>query len=405
MKKSPGIYPNRWITSVLTIVCALWLLNASTLRGQSQGRGNQSGNASSNSQAGGQFQGRGNQSGNARGQQDLLTVVAQESFGALLTRPSDESNQWRYALCLPSGSSLDQTFPISFQLHDGNGTSPETADIFLDVAGRLVDSATVSDDEFSISDSDTTPSTETIHVVTDVLRDGAYNLNVQVQARPQRRVHPPHATVLIHVLVGSACAETSETSGSGGGGTSVATIIQPTGPSFFTDSEYNALEKCDGEPASGASDGTFQIVARPNAETIVSTNPGQFYYNLIWPNPGSEQPVSIELSASNLNPKGRNAVHAMLFDSSGFVASLESWDMANEDGTPCGPSGPCTVTVGSGKTLWITWHLEYAGKGESSSGISNSCPGNKTISATGTLKNGPTTLLTGSATATGYLKQ
>ena len=317
--------------------------------------------------------------------------------------PSDEANQWRYAMCLAGGSSLSQTFPVRFRLDNTNDIPSQTATILLDAAGRLADDATFLE-EFPLADNGALL-TQNISVVTSALDDGAYTLNVQIQARPQRRVRPPHATIRIHILVGAACSQPAGVSANAGSDDSVNTIIQPSGPSFFTDSEYSALDKCDGQPASGGSGGTFQIVARPNAEIIVASNPGQFYYNLIWTNSGATQPVTIELSSTNLDPKGGKPIHAMVFDSIGFVASLQNWDMTNEDGTPCGPNGPCTLSVGSGKTLWVTWHLEFTGKGDSSTGISSTCPGNKTISATGTLKNGPTTLLTGTATATGYLKQ
>ena len=101
-----------------------------------------------------------------------------------------------------------------------------------------------------------------------------------------------------------------------------------------------------------------------------------------------------------------NAVHAMVFNSEGFVVDVNNWDMVNQDGTPCGPNGPCTITVDAGMVLWVTWHLTFQGIGSPSAGISDTCPGNVTISATGTLKDSSGgTLATCTATATGYLKK
>ncbi len=234
---------------------------------------------------------------------------------------------------------------------------------------------------FSISDNNVAQ-TDNIVVSTGVLADGVYNLNVQIQGTPSSQVQLSHDTIHIQVLVGAGCSHSC----------------------FFTDSSFNLLTDCGGNPVSDSSGGTFAIVGNARGR-VVATNPGQFYYNLIWTNPGSTQTVTINLSATNLLPQGANAVHAMIFNSSGFVADLSNWDMVNENGTPCGPSGPCSVSVPAGNVLWVTWHLTYAGIGSPSAGISSACPGNITISATGTLTdNSSATLYTCTTTATGYLK-
>lgn len=87
--------------------------------------------------------------------------------------------------------------------------------------------------------------------------------------------------------------------------------------------------------------------------------------------------------------------------------------MVNQDGTPCGPSGPCTVTVGAGQVLWVTWHLEFSLVGSSSAGIGSTCGGaggvpisaSATLSSNGPLSSGGTALASCSTGATGYLKR
>jgi len=150
---------------------------------------------------------------------------------------------------------------------------------------------------------------------------------------------------------------------------------------------------------------------------IVSTNPGQFYYNMIWTNnAATPEAVTINLAANNLVPMGANSVHAMTFNSGGFTQNASSFDMVNTNGVPCGPSGPCTITVAAGDTLWVTWHLQYGPIGTSANGLpdwgtvcpnptgASACDGQSAISATGTLTNSSSTLYTCTASACGYLK-
>ena len=318
-------------------------------------------------------------------QKDNLVVTAKTSSGGVNPTSVGNApfnNQWFYAYCLPSGSSLNDSIPVDFKLTNTNGVTPETVNISFNAVGSPAVANFITVSGFSISDNGATL-TNNISISTGTLADGVYNANVQISGDPSNKVQLSHDTIHIHVFVGAAC----------------------TGPTcFFTDSDFNLLKKCDGvtdvETNSG---GTFLIVANAKGR-VVATNPGQFYYNLIWTNPNSKQDVTISFSATNLNPKGANSVHAMVFDTSGFIANLSNWDMVNQDGTPCGPSGPCPITVEAGKTLWVTWHLEYAGIGGPSAGISSSCPGSVTISATGTLSFGPTSA-TCTATAKGSLKQ
>jgi hypothetical protein len=317
---------------------------------------------------------------------DQLVVTAQTSSGSAgavaPTAPGNSPKQWFYAFCLPSGGSLNQTFPLQIQLNNPTGgTSPETAEVSFNAAGSL---ATTPPASFFIQDNSSSQNVS-FTVSTGPLADGNHSVNLQISATPNSRVSSSHDTIHIQVIVGPGCADSKPSC-------------------FLTSSEFDLLTDCGGAYVSGNSGGTFQIVA-PRAK-INATNPGQFYYNLIWTNHGDTQPVTIELNASSLSPHGANAVHALVFDANGFVTDASNFDMVNQDGTPCGPSGPCTISVEAGKTLWVTWHLQYSQIGGSPAGISDTCPGNALISATGTLKDqAGVTIGSCTASASGYLKK
>jgi hypothetical protein len=101
----------------------------------------------------------------------------------------------------------------------------------------------------------------------------------------------------------------------------------------------------------------------------------------------------------------RELARGSLTGATGFTADLAGFDLVNGDGTPCGPTGPCTVTVPSGQYLWVTWHLQSNLIGTSSLPISATCPGNEAIAATVTLTDGAGMVTSCGASASGYLKQ
>jgi hypothetical protein len=225
--------------------------------------------------------------------------------------------------------------------------------------------------------------------------------------------------VHIHILVGNACSGGDDASENQprtpeppannpqppSSGTLVTTAPPAaTGTGFFTDGDFNLLENCQGADVAGNTGGTYAIVARPQSNVIAATNPGTFYLNWIWDNPGAERTVSIELNGMNLEPRGANAVHAAQFDANGFVKNEDNFDLVNEDGKACGPNGPCTVKVGAGKKLWVNWHLTFAGKGQPADGISKTCGAGLAISATAKIKEGANQLATTTVNALGYVK-
>lgn len=305
---------------------------------------------------------------------DSLAVVAQPSSptGATPTNPGNALHQWFYAFSLTPGQSLNETFPVEYTLTNTNLNSGESVQVSLNPVGSLANlsGTTVAAPGFAISDTGI-PETHNINVATGPLAAGDYVLNVQISGTPANKVQLSHSTIHIQVYVGNEIS------------------------CFFTDGDFVELSDCAGNPVSSNSGGSFVITAsNGKVPKVASTDPGQFYYNLLWTNYGATQDVTINFSADNLVPQGQNAVHAMVFNEDGFVQDATRFDMVNEDGTPCGPSGPCTIEVPYDHTLWVTWHVEYEHKGVALANFSTPLPqvcspdattAESVISATGTL--------------------
>lgn len=140
---------------------------------------------------------------------DELLVSAQTSFGSAgqvaPTVPGNSYRQWFYAFCLPTGGSLNQTFPLQFQLNDTNGTSGESASVSFDTDGSI-SSSTTPPAGFNISD-DGTVQNKSFTVATGILADGEYTINLQIPASLNNKVNLSHDTIHIHVTVGSGCID------------------------------------------------------------------------------------------------------------------------------------------------------------------------------------------------------
>ncbi len=318
---------------------------------------------------------------------DTLTVTAKTSDNSKV--PEAVGSNWVYAYTLPCNSIFSDTLHVELFITNTNDSTPQSYTIGFSKSGNpaLSGTATSLPANFSLAD-DGNPVTKDIPITTGSLAPGDYLLNIGI-TYPNSNVsagNPNSIQVKIHV---NECAA------------SVPTC-------FFTDSNGNFLADCSGALVSTNSGGTFMLVDKKNG-TIVATNPGQFYYNYIWTNDGPTVDVQVQLSdLVNLVPQGANAVHAYTFDTSGFTQDIDSFNMVNNDGTPCGPFGPCTINVGEGDTLWVTWHLAYKGIGEQKPGAGYSCPGHEPIGAAARLvdANNTVTVVAGgcSASATGYNK-
>ena len=134
---------------------------------------------------------------------------------------------------------------------------------------------------------------------------------------------------------------------------------------FITDSSGNFLTKCDGSLAdqSGSDAGRFAIVA--NKKLIeVSTNPGQFYYNVLYHN-STSAPITVDVTFSRLgvDPKGAQAIHAALFAPPFSGITQDGFNDVN-DGIPEGTDDQVQgITIPAGWTLWVDYHLQWTGLG------------------------------------------
>jgi hypothetical protein len=146
---------------------------------------------------------------------------------------------------------------------------------------------------------------------------------------------------------------------------------------FITDPSGNFLTACDGSLAdqSGSDSGRFAIVAnKKNIE--VSTNPGQFYYNVLYHNPGSAAiTVDVNFVKSGVSPKGAQAIHAGLFAPPFSGITQDGFNDVN-DGIPEGTDDTVLgITIPAGWTLWVDYHLAWDGLGSPvPTGCATECP-------------------------------
>lgn len=158
---------------------------------------------------------------------------------------------------------------------------------------------------------------------------------------------------------------------------------------YITDSSGNLLTACDGTLAdqSGSDDGRFAIVAnKKNLE--VSTNPGQFYYNVLYQNPGSADiTVDVTFSRLNVSPKGAQAIHAALFAPPFSGITQDGFNEVN-DAIPEGTDDQVQdITIPAGWTLWVDYHLQWDGLGSPVPALcATECPNaNQQFSVTSTV--------------------
>jgi len=337
---------------------------------------------------------------------DNMTVTAgnSASLGIQAFVPGQAQNQWFYNYtCVQTGTSLSDSLPITFSLDNArNDVTAVTATVSFNANGNPTLAGAIS---FSPTTVDVTAggSTVTADIVisTGNLSAGTYDANVQISTDQPSKVSLNHDVIHIRVTVADACT-------------------QPKTACFITDSSFNPLVDCSGNPVAleSTSGGTFRIVFN-HQNKVVSTNPGQFYYNLLWTNDtGADHKVTLTMSKSDdtLVTTGTNALHAAVFQSAAIDPTqplVSQFDAVNTNGTPCGTgtAGSTTcksvATVANGQTLWVTWHLAYAKIGQNISNVSpGACPGTELISASCDVSDTDTTdlLTTCTASATGYLK-
>jgi hypothetical protein len=285
---------------------------------------------------------------------DTITVTADTSTnGVTPTSPSPFPHNYFYILCLPSGSSgVVDTFRLHFDVFDtNNNAADEQAAISFNVAGNPAVTMTTAPTGLTVSETSNPSDYVDVTVSMTNPADGHYTTNLQISVDPASGFTLSHNIVHIVVNVGGACS-TSEVS------------------CFFTDSNFLALTDCSGNEVLDNAGGTFQIVTNKKG-IVTATNPGQFYYNMLVSNfSGQDEDIEVDLSRLNLIPSNTDstghpiaqAAHADVFNTLTGATDPNAgndWTLTNTQGTPCGPSGPCTLKVPAGDTLFVTWHLVY----------------------------------------------
>jgi hypothetical protein len=240
--------------------------------------------------------------------------------------------------------------------------------------------------------------------------DGCATVNVSINSGP---LSNPVYTKNFHVEAVSASPANTHVNLSDQNFHIKVRVGQNAGSSalcYITDSNGNFLFDCSGTEVtdSGSTGGRFAIVV--NKKTIeVSTNPGQFYYNIVWTNStGVDQVVRVDFARSGVIPNGAQAIHGEVFPDpfSGVPPSL--FNQVN-DGIPSGTDDSLdTITVPAGWTLWADYHLEWPGIGSAApGGIGTSCAtANQAFTVQGTISStgdGPVSE-TCTAGASGYKK-
>jgi hypothetical protein len=161
---------------------------------------------------------------------------------------------------------------------------------------------------------------------------------------------------------------------------------------FLTDSSGLLLTNCTGDAVSGQGldVGKFAIVA--NRKGIeVATNPGQFYYNLIYNNtsPTDYKTVNVKITPiTGAVAHGKQAMHWNVYNNYTTSLSQSEWDATNSTGNPDGADpNVYNVSVRPNSHLLVTYHLEWRGIGSQvPSGCASTCPlANQILEITGTV--------------------
>lgn len=290
-----------------------------------------------------------------------ITVTPQQSVNGIIPgNPGNSSNAFYDYYNVTAGDSLSDTIPVHMciaSLNDDGVLASWSVniDVGSDTPAGNLDGVTASPTPVTFSKGDGVGACKTsnISIATDPLSDIAASGFDYVKNLKITWDDPPgHDDVTANVA----------------GQTHVKIRVEvnpPAGPSCFaTDSEFNYLFACDGTTAiTSGTDGRFAIIAnRKNIE--VATNPGQFYYNLIWRNAsGSSVTVNLSFLRSGVVPNGRQAIHAGVFPPPFSGVDLNGFNTVN-DAIPGGNNDAMSgVTVPAGWTLWVTYHLEWSGLG------------------------------------------
>ncbi len=316
----------------------------------------------------------------ANPRKDKLDLIALSSSPSGITPLNISKRSWAYPSFCAAGGALTQTFPVNLTLTDGDGHPGDSRKVHFSASGTLAPFATLPADP-TIADDGSVNGPYNIDVNASGLVPGTYTLSVGVKASGAFGVRKSFS---VTVVVSASC---------------VGSFV-----SFYSDDMLVELLDCNGFDIGVGTGGTFQIVPAPGGATVAFTLPQSLYDNFIWSNTtGSSIAVELDLASSGFVPTGADAVHVLTFSTATFTADLPTFQLVNSTGTSCGTSGPCTVTVNAGETLWATWAGTWDGIGGPTASLSNVCPGNATVTNTNTLLQSSVAISGSANSATGYL--
>ncbi len=298
--------------------------------------------------------------------------------GGVLASTAGNGNSAFYDYTISDGASVVDSIPVQFCVtgeENTNWTSFQV--VFGNIAGGGNLPGVSLPANLTFTSAETIPSTNlpVCRTATIQINTGALNLTDPLVAQQfVRNVH-----VSIDNTVPSTGSSKPQINPTGSTEIHIRVLVKPVVVStniscFITDSSGNLLTKCDGTLAdqSGSDAGRFAIVAnKKNVE--VSTNPGQFYYNVLYHNPGSS-PVTVDVTftRSGVSPKGAQAIHAALFAPPFSGMTQDGFDAVNNaipEGTDDQILG---ITIPAGWTLWVDYHLAWDGIGFA---VPNGCAG------------------------------
>ncbi len=315
-----------------------------------------------------------------------VTVTPSASNGGVNPTFASNAGEWQAFYDFGTTASISDTIPVQLSASSTATSWTVTLHFGPPNAGNMPGVTLPSDVTLNQSSSS---ATVYISINTGALASGPYNENFHVSIvpnsdSPRATLHDAPSTKGFHLTVQGD---------------------PQTIRCFTTDSDFNFLTDCAGNPVTSGSGGRFVIVTNNKKNIEVATNPGQFYYNVLWTNTtGSDQVVGVTFALSGVAPQGAQAIHARAFPN-GFVVDAATFELVN-DSIPGGSdptAGIQNITVKAGWTLWVDLHLSWSGIGlPVPSGIATTCgAANQPFSVTATVTSGAGTLQC-AAGASGY---
>jgi hypothetical protein len=327
-----------------------------------------------------------------------ISMTGQQSAGGIT--PDTAGGNYRYVYNIATGQSISDTIPVKLCTSTTDPENDFTYSLTLAFSGPSGDSIGEAVPSNPILTAD---GCQTVNITVNsgtFNTIGIYAANSQVSVAQNGFIYTggspsPHLPT----------TEPNNTLGEIQVRVNVTDPSQPPPSCFISDSDFNFLLSCSGEAQRYGNGGRFSIVAnKKGIET--ATNPGQFYYNVLWTNhTGSDQTITVNFARIGVIPQGAQAIHAAIFPSFPVLSEF-NFDVVNS-AIPSGADDALeSVIVPNGSTLWVDYHLEWSSLGGPSTGTPLTCDlaGTNCFKVLATISSGGTTLGTCEAGACGYLK-